>query len=328
MRCLVHVIWSVRVVVTGQMDANFTFTGGFSTPAVAAVLAIETVAGLIANAIVLSVTLYQRKSWKQPSTIFFTSLILAQLLLLLVHPSLSAIAIGTEEWIFGSSDEVRNVTCLFAAYTFWYCLMVITMTLDVISFDRFLFIVKPHLHKRFMRPWVALIVTVTIWILAAFLNSTPFYGLGIFRYEDWLGSCFPVWIRIDYIVYTLVLIFLLLSVITVMSVWTFCFTHRFISKLYKSNVYMSKNKRLFGVFGAMLLVYGLCFTPGIVAIFLVLFIEVPGELFVTSYICIMFIAVANPIVQSYFRPEFKKTLLCRKQASPGIKEKQSQSFIA
>uniref|UniRef100_A0A1X7T7T3 Uncharacterized protein n=1 Tax=Amphimedon queenslandica TaxID=400682 RepID=A0A1X7T7T3_AMPQE len=61
------------------MAKNFTFTGEFSGPAVAAVLTVEMILALIANGVVLSITLYQRKSLKQSSTIFFTSLILAHL---------------------------------------------------------------------------------------------------------------------------------------------------------------------------------------------------------------------------------------------------------
>ena len=306
------------------MEDNYTFVGDFSTPAVAAVLSIETVIGFVANIFVLSITLYQRKSLKQPSTIFFTSLILAHLLLLLVYLPLSIIAIGAEEWIFGSSSEEKRATCSFAGYIFWYCLMVITLTLDAISFDRFLFIVKPHLHKRFMRPWVALALTIAIWLLVAVLNSTPFFGLGVFRYENWFGSCIPVWISIDFIAYSLVIIFLLLSVIIITSLWTFCFTCQFMkeqSLLTTPDAYTSQKKRLFGIFGSMLIVYGICFTPGTILIILIPFVESPTELFLTSYICILFITVANPIVQSYFRPEIKSTLLamCQRKQSNQFK---------
>ena len=294
------------------MEENFTFVGDFSTPAVAAVLSIETVAGLVANVVILCITLYQRKSWKQSSTIFFTSLILAHLVLLLVYLPLSIIAIAAEEWIFGRSFEEKSGTCSFAAYVFWYCLMVITLTLDAISFDRFLFIVKPHLHKRFMRPWVALTLTIAIWILSAILNSAPFFGLGVFRYENWFGSCIPVWISIDFVAYSLTIIILFLSVIVITSLWTFCFTRRFMNEqslLTTSDAYTSQKKRLFGIFGSMLIVYGICFTPGTIMIILIPFVESPTELFLTSYICILFITVANPVVQSYFRPEIKSTLL-------------------
>ena len=99
-------------------------------------------------------SLYQRKSWKQSSTIFFTSLILAHLVLNLLYLPFTIIALAAGEWIFGSTDEEKRGTCTFTAFLYSYTIPVMFNTLAArsISFDRFLFIVKPHLHKRFMRP--------------------------------------------------------------------------------------------------------------------------------------------------------------------------------
>uniref|UniRef100_A0A1X7TUK1 G-protein coupled receptors family 1 profile domain-containing protein n=1 Tax=Amphimedon queenslandica TaxID=400682 RepID=A0A1X7TUK1_AMPQE len=168
------------------MDGNSTFTGEFSGPAVAAVLTVEMILALIANGVVLSITLYERKSWKQSSTIFFTSLILAHLVLNLLYLPFTIIALAAGEWIFGSTDEEKRGFCSFVAYTLWYSSSVISMTLAAtcISFDRFLFIVKPQLYKRFMRPWVALALTIAIWILSAVLGTGPFIDIGHYSYSD------------------------------------------------------------------------------------------------------------------------------------------------
>ena len=109
------------------------------------------------------------------------------------------------------------------------------------------------------------------------------------------------------------------SVIIVTSVWTLCFTHRFItqqSQLSNDNVYASKRKWLLGIFGSMLVVYGICFMPSLIAVILIPVIEVPTVFFVTSQICLLFITVANPIVLSYFRPEIKNSLLSLYQKLP------------
>ena len=54
--------------------------------------------------------------------------------------------------------------------------------------------------------------------------------------------------------------------------------------------------------------YGICFIPALIAIILTPVITVPTVFYVTSQICLLFITVANPIVQSYFRPEIKNSL--------------------
>ena len=66
------------------METNFTIDRGFGTAA-AVVLSIEMILALIANGMVLLITITQRKSWKQSSTIFFTSLILAHLVINILY---------------------------------------------------------------------------------------------------------------------------------------------------------------------------------------------------------------------------------------------------
>ena len=290
------------------VEGNFTFGQEFSGPAVAAVLIVETILALIANGVVLSITLYQRKSLKQPSTIFFTSLILAHLVLNLLYLPFTIIALAAGEWIFGSTDEEKRGTCTFAAFVFLSSILIIFMTLAAISFDRFLFIVKPHLHKQFMRPWVALTLTIAIWLLAAVLSSTPFFGFGHFLYLSRIGSCFPVWANLKYELYTLALVASNLFVIAVTSVFTFCFTRRFINNqsAIRPNVYSCEKRRLFGVFGTMLLSYVICFIPSVILIFLFLFpLLIPVEYIVTCFISVLFVTTVDPLIQSYFRPEVK-----------------------
>ena len=102
-------------LVIERMERNYTFPGDFSPEAVAAVLSIEMILALIGNGVVLVITIYQRKSWKQSSTIFFTSLILAHLVMILILPfSIAALAAG--EWIIGSTDEEKQGSCDFSGF--------------------------------------------------------------------------------------------------------------------------------------------------------------------------------------------------------------------
>ena len=302
---------------------NFTYNGDFSNVAVGAVLAIEAVSGLIANTFVLSITLYQWKTFKQSSTIFFTSLILANLIMVVLHFPFTIIALAAGEWIFGSTDEEKRGTCTFAAFTFWYSSLVLVMTVVAISFDRFLFIVKPHLHKRFMRPWVALTLTIAIWLLSAVLSSAPFYGVGDFGFIASIGMCLPFLIKDGSVILAFLILILSLLIIVTTSLWTFCFTWWFLHKrsmIVESNIYSSKKRGLFGIFGAMLLVYGISKAPRIIALVLVQFEVSFGS---TSLIVIYFVyqlsIIADPMVQSFFRPGFKEVLVSLfKKCSRGV----------
>ena len=290
------------------MEGNSTFNRDFGNTA-AAVLSIVMILGLIANGIVILITITQRKSWKQSSTIFFTSLILAHLIISLLFMPFRIIAFAAGEWIFGSTDEEKRGTCYFFLFIFWYTLLVISMTLAAISFDRFLFIVKPHLHKRFMRPWVALTLTIAIWILSAVLVIVQNFGFDLQFLFDFCATNSG---SIGIIAYRIFLFFVIVGIILVTSIWTFCFTCRFMnnqSVTAGESVYASRKKRLFGIFGSMLIVYIICFTPGFLYFIFLLFIEVPLEGNAVTTICFLFITIANPIVQAYFRPEIKSVLL-------------------
>ena len=266
---------------------------------------------LMANGMVLLITITQRKSWKQSSTIFFTSLILAHLVMALLCMPFYIISYAVDEWIFGSTDEEKRGTCYFTVFIFWYTVLVISMTLAAISFDRFLFIVKPHLHKRFMRLWVALTITIIIWILSAVLVIVQNFG---FDLQFLFDFCALNSGSIGIIVYRIFLFVVIVGIIVVTSVWTFCFTCRFInnqSVTASESVYASRKKRLFGIFGSMLIVYIICYIPGFLYFILDLFIEVPEEYGLVATVCFVFITIANPIVQAYFRPEIKSVLLSR-----------------
>ena len=287
------------------MEGNFTLNEEFNGPAVAAVLIVEMILALIANGVVLSITLYQWKSLKQPSTIFFTSLILAHLVLNLLYLPFTIIVLAAGEWIFGSTDEEKRGTCYSVAFIFWWIVLVILLTLAAISFDRFLFIVKPHLHKRFMRPWVALTLTIAIWILSAVLSSVHVFGFHLYCLSSSVdGFGFGIYITL--------LLVIILGIIFITSFWTFCYARGYFkdhSVIAGESVYASKKKRLFGLFGSMLLIYGICFIPGFLYFVLLLFIDVPLWFNIMVNICFLFITIANPVIQSYFRPEIKSVLV-------------------
>ena len=289
------------------MESNFTLTDSISGPVLATILIVQIILALIANGVVLSITLYQWKSLKLSSTIFFTSVVVAHLVLNLLYLPFRIIALAAGEWIFGTTNEEKKVTCTFAAFFFWWMVLVILMTVAAISFDRFLFIVKPHLHKRFMRFWIALTLTIAIWILSAALSLVHIFGFHLY-----IAICIRPSNSIGLSIYFVLLSAIILGIIFVTSLWTFCFTRSFFkdqSVIAAGSVYASKKKRLFGVFGSMLLVYGICFVPGFLYFFLSLFIDVPMWFETFAIICFDFITVANPVIQSYFRPEIKSVLV-------------------
>ena len=305
-----------------EINKNFTLSSTINGPLLSSVIALIMVTAIVANLFVICITFCYTKSWKQPSTIFLTSLLLADLVLVTVMP-FGVISTAYGEWIFGQSVEEMYKVCQFAAYMFWYSALLITVTLTVISLDRFLFIVKPLFYRRhiYMKPQIAVTVVIIVWIVCAILNTTPLYGLGIFHFSESHGFCTPGWEeQLGYMIYMLLIFGILLSCIVVTSIWTCCSTHRYLaaraerksrSNVFtdeKENIYTAQKKKVIGIFGALLLMSAICFAPAFIVAFLATFLSMPSEVYAAVIVCSLFITVGNPVVQVLFRQDIKTAM--------------------
>ena len=92
------------------------------------------------------------------------NLALINLLMTVLYMPLMVVASAAGEWIIGQSDNERDILCQITAFVFAYTVGVSIHTLAAISFDRFLSIVKPHHHRKYMTWKVALGIVVFIWV--------------------------------------------------------------------------------------------------------------------------------------------------------------------
>jgi hypothetical protein len=294
-------------ILDGIEEDNFTLFNDTNGPLIAAFLSLELVSAFFANLFVLLFTLCKSKSRNQPSTIFLTSLLMADFVLISTM-SFGIISAASGGWIFGQTNEIKHGLCQFVAYTLWYGVLLSVSTLAVLSFDRCL-IIKPFFYKRFIKATTAKIVIVIIWIVCFVLNITPFFGFGRFVYGRIHGMCVPEWEQIGYNIYMLIIFLFLLGCIVITSLWTFCFIRKFLNDRneIRDNIYVTQQRRLCGIFGVLLLVYFVCFIPSvIVAVLSMIFPdEIPNEVYAALLVNFFFITVANPLIQSIFRRDIK-----------------------
>ena len=292
-----------------EENFNFTLSERVNGPVLSAFYALVMVTGFVANLFVIIVTFCHPKSLKQSSTIFLTSLLLADLIVVIFVMPFTVISTASGEWIFGQSIEQKYGVCKFVGFMLWYGALLVTATLAIVSFDRCLSIVKPFIHKQYMKPHTAVIIIVIAWIVCAVLNTTPFYGLGKFLYADDQGICAPDWLdQTLYVVFFVVIFLILVGIIVVTSIWTCCFTGCFIQQHQSgSNIYVNKNRKLIGIFGSLLLVCALCFGPGILTGVVSIFTHIRFLYFIALF-SYYFLTVANPLVQSFFRPDVRDSV--------------------
>ena len=171
------------VLINGAMDnyTIYTLNEDVNGSLLAISVGIVILASLIANSFVLVVTLYNIKVLRQPANIFLTNLILGNLFITIFHlPTTVTIVTGVAgEWVLGTTLEQKDGFCDFFGVVSNSNTYFETLTFTVISVDRFLFIVKPLIHKRFMNTKVAVTIAITTWIISVVLSLPAIIGVGL-----------------------------------------------------------------------------------------------------------------------------------------------------
>ena len=149
-----------------------------SGPAIAAVVCMEFLLGLPSNLFIIIHTLcYGKEYMNKPSTILFFILALSNLLMILLYWPFWIVASAAEEWFFGSTNYLRDILCQIHGFVMVYLIVASIHTLAVISVDRFLNIVKPQIHKKYMTWKVTLGIMAILWVSAKQISrngmSTP-----------------------------------------------------------------------------------------------------------------------------------------------------------
>ncbi len=127
-------------------------------PAIAVIASIEFLVSFILNLFIVVHALCHCKKLKKSSIFLLLTLAVANLLQVVLYMPLWIGAIIAGEWLYGSTDQVRNITCQLHGLFFILMTFVSLHTLAIISFDRFLSIVKPTLHKKQMSKKYSLII--------------------------------------------------------------------------------------------------------------------------------------------------------------------------
>ena len=290
---------------------NFTLSEDINGPLLAAVIGIEMVTGFITNSFVLVLTLCYLKAWKQPSNIFLTNMLLTNLIAVLFVMPLSVITCATGEWIFGNTINQKVAVCKFSAYISSYSFVAITLSLVLLSFDRFFFIVKALQYEKYMTVNKAVIIVAVSWILAAIIVSPPLYVFGKFKFTDNYGICISGFENeVAFSVYAFTLCSCFIMSIVVTSTWTFCYMRKYLKKRNKrknvrESVYITQKRKLIGLFGTLIIIHIICYSLAITAAAISSVINLPSGLYAALFFMLMLITTLSPLAQAYFRTDVR-----------------------
>ncbi len=155
------------------MDANedelnisrWLLAEGLNGPAIAALGAVEFLLSLFLNSfIVIQALSHKRDSLKKSSNLLLFVLAMTNLLLVVLYIPFWIIACSSGQWLYGRTDGVRTILCQLHGLTFIVLTFTAIHVLALISLDRFLNIVKPQFHKKYISWKVYLIILAVLWV--------------------------------------------------------------------------------------------------------------------------------------------------------------------
>ena len=194
----------------------------------------------------------------------------------------SVISTASGEWIFGQSIEQKYGVCKFVGFMLWYGALLVTATLAIVSFDQFPSIVKPFIHKQYMTTYSSNHYSYCL----DYISCIEHYSiLWIWYIFIWFRSrnMYSKLVRTStlYLSFFVVIFLIMIVTIVVTSIWTCCFTRRFLEQHQSgSNIdlYVNKNRKKIG---SLMLVYALCFGPALITATITIIIYIIH----TIYIC-------------------------------------------
>ncbi len=301
-----------------EENENFTLSDNINGPLLATTVLVELVISFITNLFIFVFTLCHPKILKHPSIIFLTNFVVINLVINIAYMPSIIVSATAGKWIFGGDLQEKTSSCQFIGFIYMETVLLITFTLTAISVDRFLFIVKPLLYKRLMKIWVAVTIVVLAWMLSCMLCLPLLFGIGRYSYSEYITTCIPYLTDTrGFVILLYGILFLCVAVIVFTTLWTFCFTRKFLKTFNSSHnngqdhVYNKRLKKVIGLFGALLTVTIVTYIPAVLAVvvkIVVNFDKTPGGYLLIINQFYILNTISNPIIQSRFRKELSDYL--------------------
>ena len=307
-------------------ESMWEFPYSPANPVIAVAYILILIVALVWNLFLIVVMIRRKSVCKDPSAIFlFTLAIVDFTIAVTVTPFNAATAIAGG-WIFGPTDAIRAGLCDTLAFLLNVFLSLSIHILALISFDRFLIIVYSLKYDRIMKPWTAWLLVGVICIPPILISLPPFFGLGMYHYSVFVGSCLFQWAgqRLYVALYVGEALIPIVAIV-VFSIITYVYIRKFFKRqkrqasrysLHSDKVaqrHRGRQSSLTRIFLALLVTQAICFLPGVISAFVGVIIRadnLPNAVLIISLLLIMSNAAINPIVQSIFRREMREVISC------------------
>ena len=213
---------------------------------------------------VILYTIFHSASLKKSAIIYLFGSSWVNILILMSGLPVQIITTAAGDWIFGDSPKVQQLSCDINAYFVGLSTLAVYYILAMISADRFFYLVKSLVYKKYFRPRFTMLVLVSTMVFLA-LYAAMCISLGPSYFSPITLLCVPPLEFVSYVIslLTACVVIVPVIIIAVTTVWTCLFTHQFIKKSHKRQaehseggkdaLYMKRVAKLFGVFSLLLL---------------------------------------------------------------------------
>ncbi len=294
------------------------------TPYVAAILLLFFLVSFIWNLFIIVTFLTKIKKLKDPSHLYIFNLALTDILLSIFIIFPAFLSNTLQSFIIGKSDRERCGICEFLGFMYVFLFASILHTLAIISFDRFMQLLKPLTYQRYFNFKKALLIITISWLISLALGLPPFFGLGEYSFNTLQLTCQSRWTgessngvkNVFYIVLLSCEGLLPLFFLIITNAWTYKHIKRFFKKnrvrevtlsssvaTQQQKVYDHRQAQLLKVFGALLIGHLICWIPVAAVIITGLIVDpddFPESVFILSNLSYFLNPVLHPILETIF----------------------------
>ena len=284
----------------------------------ATALALILVIGILTNVFIIVYTFCHPKSLRNSSIILLLGSSFANVIQLVSLIPVHIVVTSAEEWVFGSTIEEKELACVIDAYFTGLSFRTVSYSLATISVDRFVFLVKPLMYKRYFKPVPSAVALAVIVLLLA-VHQAILIAFGRAVFNQGVLLCHPITPYIYLILINMIITVAPVITIAVTTVWTFISTHRFIRNDHQQRVdaigtqeeaieiendlYTRQTKNLFRIFTLLLISQIISNLPLAIMILSRDSDKLPSWYLYCAILLLNFGCISNPAIQCYFRKD-------------------------
>ena len=298
----------------------------YGTPYVATVILIFFLLSFFWNLFIIITFLVKYNLLKQPGNIILLNLAITDLLISVMVLLFSMVTEIAQEFVFGSTDLVRCGLCDTAGFFFLLLFQISIHSLAALSLDRFIHLTRPLNYKHIMKPWRAIVIIISIWVISFVLAVLPLVGFGQIEFNRNFGACVQRFTgenadsglqNFYYVAFSTLWDLIPVVFLFVTNIWTYKFVSKFLKRNFRrastyrredkktgdNKNYHKQQRQLAKVFSALLVSSMISWTPVLCVIFLIIFIpadDLPNEVYTFGWICYLTTPVFHPILESLF----------------------------